>query len=142
MYLIGINIKNFNHLTVIIIIFSSIKESIKKQREEFLKPQLQFNTILKSTDDILEDASVGKKIIDASINKWQKMTIDRVIDHQLGPKYTLPVLYKGKDGTVNRTKRFAGSLALLPPAREEILIDGPTTFLELYRNNPKKTFRY
>jgi hypothetical protein len=83
-----------------------------------------------------------KKTIDTTINSWQQMTVDRVIDHQLGPKYTLPVLYKGKDGTINRTKRFAGSLAVLPPAKNEYMLDGPTSFLELYKNNPKKTYRY
>lgn len=114
---------------------------MKKQREEFLKPQLQFNTILVSTDNLLQSVSV-KKTTDKTINNWQQMTVDRVIDHQLGPKYTLPVLYKGKDGTINRTKRFAGSLEMLPPAKDEYILNGPTSFLELYKNNPKKTYRY
>jgi hypothetical protein len=120
---------------------SPVKESIKKQRDEFIKPQLQFNTILTETDKILQDASMTNKHVDSSISLWQQMTVGRIVNHQLGPKFTLPVLYKGKDGTINRTKRFAGTLAVLPPAKGECIVYGPTSFLELYKKNPKTTYR-
>ena len=120
---------------------SPVKESIKKQRDEFIKPQLQFNTILTETDKILQDISITNKNVDGAISSWQQMTVGRVVNHQLGPKYTLPVLYKGKDGTINRTKRFAGTLVQLPPAKDEYILNGPTSFLELYKKNPKTTFR-
>ena len=93
------------------------------------------------TDKILQDVSITNKNADRAISLWQQMTVGRVVDHQLGPKYTLPVLYKGKDGNINRTKRFAGALAVLPPARDEYVVNGPSSFLELYKKNPKTTFR-
>lgn len=87
--------------------------------------------------------------LDPDVVLWQHFTIDLMHKEKTGPKKILPVLIMKNEGgassrrfAVNKSKRWgSGVLLQLASEAEEAAIDGPSTYLEIFKGNQRRPLR-
>lgn len=84
--------------------------------------------------------------LDPDVVLWQHFTIDLMHKEKTGPKKILPVLIMKNEGgassrrfAVNKSKRWgSGVLLQLASEAEEAPIEGPSTYLEIFKSNQRR----
>jgi CRP-like cAMP-binding protein len=95
--------------------------------------QAKLNSIIVRAHEGLKSVTCYTPEADMDKHNWQDFSVKMAVDEQLGPKWTLPSLYKRKDGG-GRTKKWGGGqLAQLGSKVDEVMISGPPSYLDVYK---------
>jgi hypothetical protein len=110
-----------------------IQSAIRQAYKEKNHVQNKLNSII--LDSLLAAKKPSGADMDSSIKMWQDFSVEVTVKRQRGEKWTLPTLpLRGKNGEIVVTKgtKFGHSLAKMPAQADEVYLEGPPTYLEVY----------
>jgi hypothetical protein len=112
----------------------------------------------RTVQELEKEGGVGRRLteqeceeldLDPDVVVWQNFTLDIMHREKTGPKKILPVLIMKNEGgassrrfAVNKSKRWgSGVLLQLASEAEEAEIDGPPTYLEIFKGTQRRKLR-
>jgi hypothetical protein len=144
----------------------SLAESPSKMSVKDLKIETSIGTPVESrsraasrtAQELEKEGGVGRRLteqeceeldLDPDVVVWQNFTLDIMHREKTGPKKILPVLIMKNEGgassrrfAVNKSKRWgSGVLLQLASEAEEAEIEGPPTYLEIFKGTQRRKMR-
>lgn len=112
-----------------------IQLAIKQSYKEKNQLQNKLNSII--LDSLIATKKPSGSDLDPSIKMWQDFSVETTVKRQSGEKWTLPTLpMRNKNGEMmlNRRMKLGNALVKLPAKADEVYLEGPPTYLEVYES--------